>query len=260
MLTPVFVRARTLRRAVLFALFASVVVAPIAEAAVVATAALTFPLNITPGQANVGVSIQVANQNTDADISQPDTVTSITLVPSCAAAATVGCAAASVDPGVFIASTIGTGDFGSACAGMMFNISEIDAASGKLQISPTSALVLPVAGSTCTISFTVDAVKLPTKNAPAPTLQVLDVTVTSAGGSSTPHATSTSTLSLSTQTCADIDGDGRQDALSDGLMLVRAMFGLTGASVVNGTTSASSTRTTWDQVRAHMNAQCGTSF
>ena len=58
----------------------------------------------------------------------------------------------------------------------------------------------------------------------------------------------------------DIDGSGATEALTDGLMLMRAMFGLTGAAVTNGAVSASATRPTWTDIRGYLNASCGTSF
>ena len=36
----------------------------------------------------------------------------------------------------------------------------------------------------------------------------------------------------------DVDGDGKLDALTDGLLLLRGMFGLTGDSLINGAVSA----------------------
>jgi hypothetical protein len=58
----------------------------------------------------------------------------------------------------------------------------------------------------------------------------------------------------------DIDGNGRFDALTDGLLFVRAMFGLTGISVTNGALGAGATRTDWAQLRTFMNDRCGTNF
>ena len=42
----------------------------------------------------------------------------------------------------------------------------------------------------------------------------------------------------------DIDGDGRYDALTDGLLIVRYLFGLRGVALVAGATGAGATRTT----------------
>ncbi|MBK7472176.1 MAG: hypothetical protein IPI73_17755 [Betaproteobacteria bacterium] len=57
--------------------------------------------------------------------------------------------------------------------------------------------------------------------------------------------------------CAlDLDGNGTADALTDGLLMLRAMFGLTGTSATNGAIHAAATRTTWPQIRSFLNANC----
>jgi len=58
----------------------------------------------------------------------------------------------------------------------------------------------------------------------------------------------------------DVDGNSAIDALTDGLMLLRAMFGLTGTSVTNNAVGGNSTRTTWAQIRPYLNTNCGTNF
>ena len=58
----------------------------------------------------------------------------------------------------------------------------------------------------------------------------------------------------------DIDGNGTTDALTDGLLVMRALFGLTGASVTNGAVAPGASRTTWADVRTFLNASCGTSL
>ena len=62
--------------------------------------------------------------------------------------------------------------------------------------------------------------------------------------------------------CAlDVDGNGSIDALTDGLLLLRAMLGLTGTAVTNGATgSGSPTRTTWAQIQPYLNRHCGSNF
>ena len=62
------------------------------------------------------------------------------------------------------------------------------------------------------------------------------------------------------QCSLDLDGNGVIDALTDGLMLTRAMFGLTGTAVTNGAIGSGATRTTWAQIRAFVNASCATNF
>ena len=58
----------------------------------------------------------------------------------------------------------------------------------------------------------------------------------------------------------DIDGNGGLDALTDGLMVIRALFGLTGTSVTNGAVGSSPTRGTWSVIQSYLNANCGTGF
>ena len=58
----------------------------------------------------------------------------------------------------------------------------------------------------------------------------------------------------------DVDGDGGIDALSDGLIMLRAMFGLTGTSVTANAIRPGATRTLWAQIQPYLNGNCGTSF
>ena len=59
----------------------------------------------------------------------------------------------------------------------------------------------------------------------------------------------------------DLDGNNQVDPLTDHLMLLRAMFGLTGTAVTNGAIgSGTPARPTWDKIQPYLNANCGTSF
>jgi len=58
----------------------------------------------------------------------------------------------------------------------------------------------------------------------------------------------------------DIDGNGKFDALTDGLILIRALFGLTGAAATNGALGPGATRIDWEELRVFMNDNCGTNF
>jgi hypothetical protein len=55
----------------------------------------------------------------------------------------------------------------------------------------------------------------------------------------------------------DIDGSGSALPASDGVMLLRAMFGLTGTSVTNNAVTPGKT---WTDVRAYLNTNCGGNF
>jgi Domain of unknown function (DUF4394) len=61
--------------------------------------------------------------------------------------------------------------------------------------------------------------------------------------------------------CLDLDGDGKTQTLTDGLMLVRALLGMTGTAVTaNALPSPAPSRPDWASIRAHMNANCGMNF
>ena len=71
----------------------------------------------------------------------------------------------------------------------------------------------------------------------------------------------TTGAALATPCSLDIDGNGVMDALSDGLIVLRALFGLTGTTVTNGIGfGAGATRTTWSQLQAFLNNSCGATF
>ena len=56
----------------------------------------------------------------------------------------------------------------------------------------------------------------------------------------------------------NLDGSGNTSAATDGVLLLRAMFGLTGTAVTNGITLAPGR--TWTDIRTYLNTQCGGSF
>ena len=59
----------------------------------------------------------------------------------------------------------------------------------------------------------------------------------------------------------DVDGSGgAPDALTDGLLMIRAMFGLTGTSVTTGATAVGAPRNNWTLIRAYLNGSCGANF
>ena len=51
---------------------------------------------------------------------------------------------------------------------------------------------------------------------------------------------------------ADIDGNGQIDALTDGLLTLRYLFGLEGDTLINGVIAADATRTSAEQIEAHL--------
>jgi hypothetical protein len=58
----------------------------------------------------------------------------------------------------------------------------------------------------------------------------------------------------------DVDGNNSVDALTDGLLLIRAMMGFTGVAVTGGAIGPGASRGDWDAIRAHLNGNCGTGF
>ena len=60
----------------------------------------------------------------------------------------------------------------------------------------------------------------------------------------------------------DADGNGVHSALTDGLVIIRALFGLTGSAVTTGAIASNPppTRSTWADISAFFNANCGTNF
>jgi hypothetical protein len=58
----------------------------------------------------------------------------------------------------------------------------------------------------------------------------------------------------------DVDGNQVIDARTDGLILIRAMLGLTGASVTEHALGSGASRDTWAAIRQFLNGNCGSNF
>jgi hypothetical protein len=69
-------------------------------------------------------------------------------------------------------------------------------------------------------------------------------------------------LSQSAIACSmDIDGSGgAPNAVSDGMMFLRAMLGLSDTAITSGAISGSPARRTWPMIRHYLNNSCGTNF
>jgi hypothetical protein len=92
----------------------------------------------------------------------------------------------------------------------------------------------------------------------APIPNALRETVVIVGGGAAKFQTFTGT---SFGGCSlDVDGNGAKEALTDGLIILRALFGLTGTAVTNGAIGAGAARTTWAQLQPYLNGNCGTNF
>ena len=51
---------------------------------------------------------------------------------------------------------------------------------------------------------------------------------------------------------ADIDANGEVDALTDGLLILRYLFGLEGDTLINGVVAGDATRKTAEEIEAHL--------
>jgi hypothetical protein len=77
------------------------------------------------------------------------------------------------------------------------------------------------------------------------------------GGAIGPGATRTTPIEIaqyldSIKAQLDVDGNGNEDALTDGLMLTRYLFGLRGSSLISGAIGAGATRTTAAEIEAYI--------
>jgi hypothetical protein len=73
-----------------------------------------------------------------------------------------------------------------------------------------------------------------------------------ASGSPLTPAEVEANVAAATTSFADIDGSGNVDALTDGLMLLRYLFGLTGASLIDSAVAAGAERTTAAEIEAYI--------
>ncbi|MEO7762432.1 MAG: hypothetical protein ABIS68_11050 [Casimicrobiaceae bacterium] len=92
----------------------------------------------------------------------------------------------------------------------------------------------------------------------APSTNRVTETVLHVGGGAGAFRVATGTL---LSVCSlDVDGNGSIDALTDGLLILRAMFGLTGTSVTNNAVGSGAARASWAQIHQFLNGNCGTNF
>ena len=54
----------------------------------------------------------------------------------------------------------------------------------------------------------------------------------------------------------DVDGDSSVDIATDGVLLLRALLGLSGGAVIANAVSPCATRTSWADIRAHLATTC----
>jgi len=140
----------------------ALLVAAPAFAGVGGSVAPTYPT----GPLHVGdtfpATLTITNSSNGANAGDRVSVSNIRHTPSCGEAE-VACTLA--DPGVFDVSS-GTGEAGTACAGVKFQVSPVNEASGEVQFEASSAWTLGPANksagpASCQIRFMVTVVKAP---------------------------------------------------------------------------------------------------
>lgn len=92
----------------------------------------------------------------------------------------------------------------------------------------------------------------------APAANQITETVLHVGGRAATFRVATGTMLAG---CTlDVDGNKNIDALTDGLMLLRAMSGLTGTAATSNAVGGGASRTSWAQIQPYLNGNCGSSF
>jgi hypothetical protein len=125
-----------------------------------------FPSSVTVGDTKVAGSLTITN--TAASQASVDIVT---LVPACGTSnftADGDCPSGFADPDVFQLPANAFGGGNGACDGEVFDLGNVDAATGQVQFSPASPIILSPAGtenSTCVVDFTFSVIETPTKPA-----------------------------------------------------------------------------------------------
>jgi hypothetical protein len=201
----------------------------VAQAGVGASAVPTFPTDVTVGNTGVPAAIELRNTDNDSNAGDTNTVCNfgdgapcpagdpgITLIPSCSQLGPFS-ACMGAEPGVFRISDLATGENGTACAGMVFNVSLVDPANGQVRFTPQGGahVTLPASGSVCRIGFTFSVLRAPTadQNAGAAGIQTVQVSdntqftgvlTASARGSSFGTTVHKATPSLATAASGDI--------------------------------------------------------
>ena len=130
---------------------------------------LQMPSGRAVGTTGQPGSLTVRNTNTSPQNGDSNTVTELRLVPSCGTTSTSSDLCSSPDPGVFSISPTATGAAGTACAGIVFDVTAPDAI-GAVTFVPRRAVVIPppsgVAGANeCKVDFSVNVLKVPTVDA-----------------------------------------------------------------------------------------------
>ncbi len=126
---------------------------------------------VTIGQTDVASQLTIQNVSTVLEVDDEITLTMLTVVPACAAAANTiaggNCPPGFREPNVLEIDAVAFGRDGTACEGQTFNVNNISADQDKYEFVPTIGSVVlgaangPVADATCIIDFFVDVIQMP---------------------------------------------------------------------------------------------------
>jgi len=127
---------------------------------------------VTVGQTGLDSSLTIQNTSTQQQRPLQIALSTITAVPTCGVITSSDCPSSPVDqrePGVLLPSSTGVGQSGTACAGMPFDIVNIDTSQDKYSFTPAPPAGPVVLGpandtgasDTCVINFTVSVIKAP---------------------------------------------------------------------------------------------------
>jgi hypothetical protein len=246
---------------VIASLLASLLMLSTAATAAVMNVVFISPIPDVPVGQTIAATIGIVNANTAPETGVPSFINAIYLTPSCGALdSSKSCIFPGYDPWVFRVSG-GTG--GGVCAGLTFTPSVDIPQHGSWRFTFSGPVFLSAPGTSCTISFFMTALKAPAKDINGGTAgiqtNVVAMFETFSGGQS--MFTKSSAIATVTTGCSlDFDGNGSIDALTDGLLVLRAMFGLTGAAATNGVIGANATRSDWPTAQSNFNTYCGARF
>jgi len=234
---------------------------PNARSVIATSVQLTVNPTVTIGQRGHD-EITITNTNTGIDASTTNTIDLILLTPSCNQT-NGACVAGSESPNVFFMLGDPPPVAESACSGYPFTVSLINPALGLWQVNGPS-VALAGTGAFCRITVFFSTRNFPKidANFGLPEYQTYAVVAarSTSNGQQAMSLAASNEITVLRGCSLDIDGNGSVDPLTDGLLLMRAMFGLTGDAVISGAVAANADRKSWQDIWQLLNYTCGGNF